>query len=120
MKPSQKIIWTCVLGVFLYSATPVEAMPRLWRKACGTVDRMYSSKKLFVLITDDKNRVLLVSWKKRTRVYRDGERVEEVDIKEGDHLCLHYRSPLFGERWTTKILLTQSTHRLEQSDESSK
>lgn len=103
MKPAQKIIWTCVLGVFLYSATPVEAMPRLWRKACGTVDRMYSSKKLFVLITDDKNRVLLVSWKKRTRVYRDGERVEE-----------------FGERWATKILLTQSTHRLEQSDESSK
>lgn len=120
MKPAQKVIWTCVLGVFLYSATPVEAMPRLWRKACGTVDRMYSSKKLFVLITDDKNRVLLVSWKKRTRVYRDGEREEEVDIKEGDHLCLHYRSPLFGERWATKILLTQSTHRLEQSDEPSK
>lgn len=120
MKPVQKAIWAFGLVVFLYSTMPAEAMPRLWRKACGTVGRMYSSKKLFSVITDDNNRVFLVSWNKRTRVYLNGERVEEVDIKEGDHLCLHYRTPLFGNRWATKILLIQAKNRLEQSDESSK
>ena len=92
----------------LFLQSKAEAMPRMWRSACGTVDRIYQDQSTIILITDEKKRVLLITWKDRTQVYRNGKRVKELDLKEGSHLCLHYRAPMFGERWATKIVLNDT------------
>ena len=107
MNNNMKIsVFTLLLGVFLVSGTQVQAMPRMWRSICGKVDRIYPDEKIAIIITEDKKKkVMLFTWNKRTRAYRNGTPVDKVEFKEGEQLCLHYRTPLFGERWATKVLL---------------
>ena len=104
---SKKFLWILGMVGFLLSEVSVEAMPRLWRSACGTVCHIDPCRNTMVLVTE-KNKELVVIWKKRTRIYRDGKRIKELEFKEGEYICLHYRSPLFGKRWATKILLQNS------------
>lgn len=99
-------VFTLLMGVFLVTGTQVQAMPRMWRSICGKVDRIYPEEKMAVLITEDKKKkVMLFTWNKRTRAYRNGVPVAKVEFKEGEQLCLHYRTPLFGERRATKVFL---------------
>ena len=99
-------VFTLLLGVFLVTGTQVQAMPRMWRSICGKVDRIYPEEKTAILITEDKKKkVMLITWNKRTRAYRNGAPVDKVEFKEGEQLCLHYRAPLFGKRWATKVFL---------------
>merc|ERR1711916_200181 len=90
-------VFTLLLSMFLLTGMEVHAMPRMWRSVCGKVDRVYADEKTAVLITKDKKRkIMLITWNKRTRVYRNGALVEKVEFKEGEQICLHYRTPLFG------------------------
>ena len=99
-------VFTLLLGVFLVFGTQVQAMPRMWRSICGKVDRIYPDEKIAIIITEDKKKkVMLFTWNKRTRAYRNGMPVDKVEFKEGERLCLRYRTPLIGERWATKVFL---------------
>ena len=106
MKSIKGHISTFALGALLFFQSNAEAMPRMWRSTSGNVDRVYQDRNTIILITDEQKKVMLITWKERTRVYRNGKRVDDFALQEGSHVSLNYRTSLFGERWATKIVLT--------------
>lgn len=99
------ILKTSILSALLLlpGAVPeLAAVPRQWRAACGTVQEVHPKTRTFGFRADD-GRVLVIKWNSRTVSYRNGQRIKEPMLKTGQRVCLHYRSPLFGKRWATRI-----------------
>lgn len=94
------ILALCLLPAL---AVDVHAVPRMWREACGKVSSVNAKLTRLDLVRANDGRKLTITWNSRTAFYRNGVRVKLPSFVKGQKVCLHYRSPLFGERWATQV-----------------
>jgi hypothetical protein len=102
MKTTRVISVLVAAMIFPVMTIELQAVPRMWREACGSISKIDPILGRLELVRED-GRIMTITWNSRTVFYRDGVRVKQPTFAKGQKVVLHYRTPLFGERWSTQV-----------------
>jgi hypothetical protein len=98
-----------IVGLLLLGIVSTEAGNIRSRRVEGVVERVDSHNRHLWVALREPARMWVFDLPRWAPIYKDHRRVPAADMQAGDHVRLYYRSPLFGNRFTTRVfILTDS------------
>lgn len=100
-----------VLGALLFvlfclSATDTWARPPRARELCGIIEAIDAQTHTLTVQSPKRDQPLTVVWKRDTKFLRNWKSTDSAALKEGQRVCVYYRSPFFGKPLVTKVAWT--------------
>jgi hypothetical protein len=101
-------LWRILALLTLFAPAAAVAMPPLSREWCGTVTAVDAAERTLT-VSDARGRPLALRWDERTRFVEGAQFTSAAAMSCGATVEVRYRSPLFGERYASKVVLLCST-----------
>lgn len=91
-------------GLFLMPTQSQARPPRARERTCVIQSIEHSARTMSLQCGNDSNPLELV-WKKDTRFLKDWKFTEAAGLKAGQTVVVYYKSPFFGKKFATKVIL---------------
>lgn len=104
--PKSQWLWllACV-GVLHITVASAAAGSNRSRLVEGIVERMDLQNRQMIVALRDPARMWVFDLPRWAPIYKDHRRVSAAEVQTGNRVRVYHRSPLFGDRYSTRVLI---------------
>lgn len=96
-----------LIGLLLAMHGHAWARPPRASERCGVLDRVDQRTHSLIVRSPQSGKPLEIVWKNNTRFIWKGKFAPGSLPREGDRICVFYRSPFFGDCFAAKVVWSE-------------